>query len=197
MTVTAPAPAVPPGDGPPRRRRHTARWVAGAVAAALVAVAIVAATRPSNQATEVASPLVGRPAPALAATDFAGHRVSLAQDRGDFVVVNFFASWCPPCAAEEPNLVHFAFEQAQKRSDVDLLSVDIDDTTSGARRFVEQFAISWPTIPDHAGALASEFGVGSPPETFLVDPAGTVVAAFVGPVSYGQLNSVLAAARRG
>jgi cytochrome c biogenesis protein CcmG, thiol:disulfide interchange protein DsbE len=197
MTVVAPAPAAPQIDGPPRRRRHTARWVASAVAVALVVVAIVAATRPSNQATAVESPLIGRLAPALAATDFAGHRVSLAHDRGAFVFVNFFASWCPPCAAEEPNLVHFAFEQTEKRSDVDLLSVDIDDTTSGARRFVEQWGISWPTIPDHSGEFASDFGVGSPPETFLVDPRGTVVAAFVGPVSYGQLNSVLAAARRG
>ena len=195
MTVIAPAPAAPSGDGPPRRRRHTARWVAGGVAAVLVAVAIVAATRPSNQATSVESPLVGHRAPALAATDFAGARVSLTQDRGDFVVVNFFASWCPPCSAEEPDLVQFAFEQAQQRSDVALLSVDIDDTTAGARRFVQQFGVSWPTVPDRAGQFASEFGVGSPPETFLVDPAGTVVAAFVGPISTKQLNSVLALAR--
>jgi cytochrome c biogenesis protein CcmG, thiol:disulfide interchange protein DsbE len=186
----------PPASPALRRRRHTARWVAGGVAVVLVVVAIVVATRPSNQATEVASPLIGHRAPALAARDFAGREISLAADHGHFVVVNFFASWCPPCQAEEPNLVHFNFEQRELHADVDLLSVDIDDSTSGARRFVSDFAVTWPAIPDSAGEFAAAFGVGSPPMTFFVDPEGTVVAALAGPVTYSQLNSVLAAARR-
>ena len=197
MTSVTEAPSSrPPDDGAPRRRRHTARWVAGGVVVVLVVVAIVAATRPSSQATSVQSPLIGHPAPALAARDFSGQPVSLADDRGDFVVVNFFASWCPPCATEEPSLVHFAFEQHQARADVDMLSVDIDDTTADARRFVAEWGITWPAVPDNAGQFAGEFGVGSPPMTFLVDPQGTVVAAYAGPVTYGQLNAVLAAARR-
>jgi thiol-disulfide isomerase/thioredoxin len=182
--------------GAPTRRRHTARWVAGGVTVVLVVVAIVAATRPSSQATAVPSPLIGHRAPALSARDFGGQRISLTADRGHFVVVNFFASWCPPCQAEEPNLVHFAFEQKEAGTGVDMVSVDIDDSTAAARQFVSQFAITWPAIPDRAGQLASAFGVGSPPMTFFIDPAGTVVAAFAGPVQYGQLTSTLAAARR-
>jgi cytochrome c biogenesis protein CcmG/thiol:disulfide interchange protein DsbE len=184
-------------DGAPRRRRHTARWAAGSVVVVLVVVAIVAATRPSEQATSVESPLIGHPAPGLSARDFAGQQVSLAADRGSFVVVNFFASWCPPCAAEEPNLVRFAFAQRQAHANVDMLSVDIDDSTAGARRFISDFGFNWPAIPDQAGEFASDFGVGSPPETFFIDPSGTVVAAYAGPVTYQQLNAVLAAARRG
>ncbi len=163
----------------------------------LIVVAVVAATRPSSQATAVASPLIGHRAPNLSGRDFAGREVSLLGDRGHFVVVNFFASWCPPCQAEEPSLVHFNFEQQQRHSGVDMLSVDIDDSTSGARRFVSDFALSWPALPDRAGQDAAAYGVGSPPMTFLVDPAGTVVAALAGPVQYAQLNSVLAAARGG
>jgi peroxiredoxin len=171
--------------------------VSGAVGVVLVVVAVVAATRPSAQATAVQSPLIGHRAPALSARDLAGRSVSLGDDRGRFVVVNFFASWCPPCAAEEPNLVRFAFEQRQHHSGVELLSVDIDDSTAGARRFVSDFDPSWPAIPDHDGEFASAFGVGSPPMTFLVDPAGRVVAAFVGPMAYSQLNAMMAVARRG
>jgi cytochrome c biogenesis protein CcmG/thiol:disulfide interchange protein DsbE len=177
MTAATDAPSPRPADdGAPKRRRHTARWAAGGVVVVLVVVSIVAATRPSEQATPVESPLIGHRAPSLAARDFSGKKVSLAKDRGDFVVVNFFASWCPPCGVEEPNLVRFAFEQSHAGADVDMLSVDIDDST---------------------GEFASDFGVGSPPETFLVDPAGIVVAAYAGPVTYRQLNFVLAAARRG
>ena len=199
MTATTEAPApVGPGDGgAPRRRTHTARWVAGGVAVVLVVVAIVAATRPSYQATAIESPLIGHRAPALSARTFGGQPFSLAKDRGDYVVVNFFASWCPPCEAEEPNLVRFAFEQRRQAAHVDMLSVDIDDSAAAGRRFISEWGITWPAIPDRAGELANDFGVGSPPMTFLVDPAGTVVAAFTGPVTYGQLNSVLAAARRG
>jgi len=194
-TAARPAPAA--DTGAPRRRRHTARWVAGGVAVVLVVVAIVAATRPSEQATSVESPLLGHRAPGLSARDFAGRQVSLARDRGDFVVVNFFASWCPPCAAEEPSLVRFAFEESRAHADVDMLSVDIDDSTAGARRFIADWGIGWPAIPDRAGEFADDFGVGSPPETFLIDPEGTVVAAYAGPVTYQQLNAVLAAAHRG
>ena len=183
-------------SGPPRRRRHTARWAAGGVVVVLVVVAVVAATRPSSQATAVQSPLLGRPAPALSGRDFQGHDVSLAADRGHYVVVNFFASWCPPCAEEAPNLVQFDFEQQRHRSGVDLLSVDIDDTDAAARLFVTEQGLRWPALPDHSGEIAGAFGVGSPPMTFVVDPAGTVVAALAGPASYAQLNEALEAARR-
>jgi thiol-disulfide isomerase/thioredoxin len=184
-------------DASPTRRRHTARWVAGGVGAVLVASAVFAATRPSSQATAVPSPLIGHRAPAVSARTFDGHRFSLAGDRGSFVVVNFFASWCPPCQAEQPNLARFAFEQSRAGANVDLLSVDIDDSTAAARRFVTEWGIRWPAIPDRAGELAGAFGVGSPPETFLVSPSGTVVAALAGPASEAQLTAMVAAARRG
>ena len=192
--VAAPDEARPVAGTP--RRRHTARWVAGGVAVVLVVVAVVAVTRPSAQATSVASPLIGRAAPPLVARDFSGRSVSLAGDRGDVVVLNFFASWCPPCAAEEPNLARLAFETSRQHAAVRLVSVDIDDSAAGARRFLSSWGVSWPAVPDHAGQYASEFGVGSPPMTFFVDPGGTVVAAFTGPMSYGQLTSTLAAVRR-
>lgn len=187
MTESASAPAPP-------RRRHLVRWTAGLVAAGLVTLAVVVVTRPSSQASSVDSPLVGRPAPALSARSFAGQAVSLAADRGQVVVVNFFASWCPPCAAEEPNLARLAFEVGRQRLPVRLVSVDIDDSTAGARRFVSEWGVSWPVLPDQSGRFASEFGVGSPPMTFFVDPVGTVVAAFSGPMTYRQLAATVAMA---
>jgi cytochrome c biogenesis protein CcmG/thiol:disulfide interchange protein DsbE len=185
-----------PAPGSPRRRRHTPRWVAGGVALVLVVVAIVAATRPSSQATSVETPLLGQSAPALAGDDFTGQAVSLAADRGHVVVVNFFASWCPPCQAEEPNLEQFAFKQLAAGSGVRMLSVDIDDTASGARKFLDDWGPTWPAVPDRAGQLASAFGVSAPPMTFFIDRSGTVVAALAGPATYDQLVTGVAAAAR-
>ena len=180
----------------PTRRRHTARWVTGGVLAVLVVVSVVLATRPTVQATLVQSPLDGRPAPAISARTFAGADVSLASLRGRYVFVNFFASWCPPCATEEPSLVAFDFEQHRAAGGAALLSVDIDDSAAAGAKFVEQWGITWPALPDHAGAIANAYGVGSPPMTFLINPQGTVVTAYAGPIRLSQLQAMLAGARR-
>lgn len=180
---------------PPRRRRHTARWVTGGLLVVIVAVSVVLATRPTQQATVIQSPLDGVRAPAISATTFSGAQVSLSSLRGRYVFVNFFASWCPPCQTEEPNLVAFSFEQRRARNGAALLSVDIEDSASAGRQFVEQWGATWPSVPDHAGTIANAYGVGSPPMTFLINPHGTVVTAYTGPASLSQLQAMLANAR--
>ncbi len=184
------------GVRPPRR--HLTRWVAGGVLVVLVAVSVVAATRPSSQATQVQSPLVGHRAPLLSGTTLAGRAFSLAGERGHYVYVNFFASWCPPCQEEEAALVDFAFRQSREGADgARMVSVVFNDTVSDARRFVTDWGIRWPVVPDSQGAIANRYGVGSPPMTFLVDPSGVVVGTWVGPVTVAQLDQMLGAARRG
>jgi len=170
--------------------------VTGGLLVVLVVVSVVLATRPTVQATAVQSPLDGGPAPAISAATFSGAHVSLSSLRGRYVFVNFFASWCPPCAAEEPSLIAFDFEQHRAANGAVLLSVDVDDSASAGAKFVEQWGITWPALPDHAGSIANAYGVGSPPMTFLINPHGTVVTAYAGPVRLSQLQAMLASARR-
>jgi peroxiredoxin len=171
--------------------------VAGGVLAVLVAVAVVAATRPTYQAADVASPLIGAKAPQFAGTDLAGQHVSLSGYRGRYVYVNFFASWCPPCQDEEPDLVDFNFQQQkQGRSGAALVSVVFNDTESAAAKFVTTWGAEWPAVPDSDGTIANAYGVGSPPMTFLVNPEGYIVGLWDGPVKTSQLDSMLAEARR-
>jgi cytochrome c biogenesis protein CcmG, thiol:disulfide interchange protein DsbE len=199
--MTASLTPLRPGDAEPaerRPRRHLTRWVAGGVLLALVVVAIVVATRPSQQATEVQSPLVGHRAPALAGRTLAGNGFTLASERGHYVYVNFFASWCPPCQQEEPSLVDFAFRQSRDGGHrARMVSVVFNDTVGDARRFVADWGVRWPVVPDSEGAIANRYGVGSPPMTFLVNPSGIVVGTWVGPVTVAQLDDMLSAARRG
>lgn len=195
--VTSLRAVVSQGGGEPRPRPHFTRWVAVGVLVVLVAVAVVAATRPSSQATQVQSPLVGHRAPALSGTTLTGRAFSLAREHGHYVYVNFFASWCPPCQQEEPALVDFAFRQSRVSSGARMVSVVFNDTVRDARRFVADWGIRWPVVPDNEGAIANRYGVGSPPMTFLVDPSGVVVGTWVGPVTVAQLDQRLAAARRG
>lgn len=184
-------------SGPDARRwgRHLTRWVAGVLLLVLVGVSIVVATRPSSQAAQVESPLVGHRVPALSGTALSGRRFSIQRERGHYVYVNFFASWCPPCQAEEPALADFAFHQGH--TGARMVSVVFNDSVSDARRFVTDWGIQWPVVPDSGGSIANRFGVASPPMTFLVSPSGTVVGTWLGPVTAAQLDQMLAAAKRG
>lgn len=175
--------------------QHPTRWVAVAVLLALVVVALVAATRPTEQAAQVQSPLVGKAAPELTGTTLAGAPFSLTHEHGHYVYVNFFASWCPSCQSEQQALMDFAFHQGH--AGARMVSVVFNDTVGDARRYVAQWGIQWPVVPDDGGAIANRFGVDAPPTTFLVDPEGRVVGAWDGPVTMSQLDRMLRAARRG
>jgi cytochrome c biogenesis protein CcmG, thiol:disulfide interchange protein DsbE len=199
MTATVPpaaTPTVPPAPGRSQRRiAHPTRWIAGVLALALVVVAVVAATRPSSQATEIQSPLVGHRAPALSGTTLAGGAFDLTAERGRYVYVNFFASWCPPCQQEQQALSTFAFRQQQVTGGARMVSVVFNDTVPDARHFVDEWGIGWPVVPDHGGAIANRYGVEAPPMTFLVNPEGTVVGTWEGPVTVTQLDQMLSAAK--
>lgn len=194
-TLTGPeaarVPDAAPSARPGRRIAHPVRWIAGVCLVALVVVAVVAATRPSQQATQVQSPLVGHRAPPLAGTDLEGAPYSLAAERGHWVYVNFFASWCPPCQQENSSLVRFYDARSSTATGVRMVGVVYNDTVSDAVRFVRDGGDRWPVVPDHGGAIANAFGVSSPPMTFLVDPEGTVVGTWEGPVTVAQLDQML------
>jgi cytochrome c biogenesis protein CcmG/thiol:disulfide interchange protein DsbE len=189
--------AVPPPRAPgPRRPAHPARWIAGAVLGVLVVVAVVAATRPSYQATAANPPLLGKPAPSFSGRAFDGSTVRLSGLRGRYVFVNFFASWCAPCQQEQPNLVQFAFEQQHSAGGAALISVVYQDSDAAARQFVRSSGEAWPALPDPGGGIANSYGITSPPSTFLIDPQGRVVGDLIGPAQVFQLRDLLANARR-
>jgi cytochrome c biogenesis protein CcmG, thiol:disulfide interchange protein DsbE len=193
MTVTANHEA---GPRALPRRRHTARWVAGMALVVGAGLVALLATRPQQTATEVDTPLVGQQAPAIGGPTLAGGSFNLTAVRGRWVVVNFFASWCPPCQQEQPELVAFAYAH-RSSGDAALVGVVFDDGASTARSFMRSTGASWPAVSDPGGQIALNYGVRGPPETFLVAPDGTVVAHFDGPMTNATLDYWLARAQRG
>ncbi|MGD0746352.1 MAG: TlpA disulfide reductase family protein [Acidimicrobiales bacterium] len=179
-----------------RSRRHPTRWVAGGVLVVLVVVGVVLATRTPQEATAVASPLLGRTAPELNGTDLStGSTVSLAALRGHYVVINFFASWCIPCQEEAPDLARFHYEQTHATDGADMVSVVFHDTSATARAFLRKNGDLWPAVSDPGGSIAEHYGVTAPPTTFVVAPSGRVAAVLVGPATQKNLDSFLKAAR--
>ena len=107
--------------------------------------------------------------------------LSLASYRGRPVILNFWASWCIPCKQEAPML-----ESVWKRyrsQGLVVLGVDINDVRGEARRFARKNKMSYPLVYDGPGDGISDFGVTGAPETYVIDPEGRVVEAFVGAIN--------------
>ena len=186
-----PAGVAPPPTVAPRRGGHTIRWVVlGLAAAVLLPSLVLLGSRVGKDATLVPSVLIGKPAPAFSLPTLDGGTVSNAELRGKPYVVNFWASWCGPCREEHGNLR--SFWERHRNEGIMLLGVIMRDTPANARAFQEELGGDWPLLSDPKDRTLVDFGVRSPPETFVVDGDGIIVAKFQGPLGPGQLDAVVA-----
>ena len=119
---------------------------------------------------------------------FEGERFDLEVMSGRVVVVNFWASWCPPCRAEAPVLARVASEMDSEG--VLFLGVLHRDRVELGRQFAEQYGLTFPNVVDD-GSLASVLGVRAIPTTFVVDASGEVVARHFGPIREGRLRVLI------
>jgi cytochrome c biogenesis protein CcmG, thiol:disulfide interchange protein DsbE len=127
------------------------------------------------EAPDVELPLLGR-----------GGSASLADYRGKVVVMNFWASWCPPCVSELP-LLERTQRSLQSRG-ATVLGVNIQDATEDALGYVRRFDLTFPSLRDVDRKFARRFGTSSYPETFVVDREGRITALKRGPVDEAWLD---------
>lgn len=185
--VTVDEPAVDEAPG----RRRTGLFVSLTVALVLVVfVAVLATSEPATERRSK-SPLIGKVAPALVGETLDGGTFDIDDHRGEWVVVNFFATWCQPCVEEHPELV--SFDQAHRAAgDATVVSVVYNERPEVVAEFFAERGGEWPVIAD--GGLASvDYGVVKVPETYLVTPGGDVVQKYVGGVTRQMIEDDIAA----
>ncbi len=137
----------------------------------------------------IESPLVGQPAPAFELVDLEGNTVSLEDLAGKPALVNFWSTWCVPCAYEHPVLAAAA---QRYRDRVHFIGVIYQDEPTTVRAYLARRPAWGPSLLDPTGRAAILFGVYGVPETFILDRNGTITAKYDGALDPATLDALLA-----
>jgi peroxiredoxin len=152
--------------------RRIAAWGAVALAAAI----LVLFAMPSYRQGEAS--IAGKSAVDFPIT-LAGKSERLADLKGKIVILNFWATWCPPCVEETP-----ALNRLQKYVDARgglVLGVSVDDDGNAYEKFLKDQSVVFPTYRDTTKKSAADYGTSMYPETYVIDRKGRIARKFVGP----------------
>jgi peroxiredoxin len=165
----------------------------------LVLVAIVGATIFLALQSRKSEPLKsGDAAPDFALPTLNGPRLSLNDFHHRVVVLNFWATWCPPCVEETPSLEKFA-EEIQSDG-VKVIGVSVDQDEAALKKFVADAQLSFPIARDPQRAVAARYGTFKFPETYIIDSEGRIAEKLMGAVNWQDpriVNLVRKLARSG
>ncbi len=124
----------------------------------------------------VGDPVPDRELPVLGG----GGQGRIADYRGRWVLVNLWASWCPPCRREEPALERFW--RSWRRRGLTVLGIDVQDNGGDALAFARRYGIDYPQLRSVGEERSAAFGSSGVPESFLVDPRGRLALIWRGPL---------------
>ena len=128
---------------------------------------------------DLPSTFIGKPAPDVT-TDRLGDYPGVTSETlaaGEVTIVNFWASWCPPCRAEHPKLLELA------ESGINIVGINFNDRETDALKYLGDDGNPFSAIAyDPSGRTSFDWGVSAPPETFILDGDGLVLFKFIGPL---------------
>jgi len=132
--------------------------------------------------------MAGSPAPAFTRPGLDGKPVSLKSYRGKVVLVDFWASWCPPCIVEIPQLIGL---QKKHGARLQIIGVSMDDDAASARDVARRFAFNYPLLMGDAKFGHLYGGILGLPSAFLVGRDGRIVKILRGELKPGELDRAI------
>jgi peroxiredoxin len=169
------------------RGRHRPAWrrlpglglfVIAGVVLLVIGAGLLFVSRPGPASATVKPPQVGSPMSDFTLSDLSGKQVRLSDFRGRPVLINAWATWCPPCRAEMPDL-HRLYQEHQEEGFV-VLAINSGEEAGQVRQFIQQSGFTFPVLLDSGNNLLDALGIRNLPTSILIDRDGTVRAMQVG-----------------
>ena len=132
---------------------------------------------------------IGYPAPDFTLIDLDGNTVQLSELKGKVVFINFWASWCPPCRAEMPEIG--AIYQKYKTKGVVVLGVDLLEPEDWVRQYVQKGGFNWTFVVDTTGEVAAAYNIIRIPTSFFIDTEGVIRSKGVGDMTMRTMEAHL------
>ena len=132
-------------------------------------------------------------APSFVLPDLAGKVMRMEDLRGKVVLLNLWATWCPPCVDEMPTLEGLSKKMAGR--DFVLLAISEDETPQNVGPWIEKHGFTFPVLLDARGQVGADLGITGYPETFIVDRTGRIVHHHIGYRNWAEPNIVAALER--
>ena len=194
-TAVTASPALPSVSSPASVTLPPAANTPSANAAASPATNSATPSAPNSSATPAATPAATqsnrKAAPNFTVQDMNGNNVSLSDFKGKPVVINFWASWCPPCKAEMPDYEKMYKEYAPKG--VVFMMVDLTDgsreTVPIAKKFLQDSGYTFTAYFDVKSSAANAYGISSIPTSIFVDRDGNVASGFIGMIDANKMKT--------
>jgi len=120
--------------------------------------------------------------------DINGKSEHLSDFRGKVVVLNFWATWCPPCVEETPALIELNKRIANRNGVV--LGVSVDEDPAAYEKFIQDHGINFPTSRDASKKYAQDYGTVMYPETYIIDRRGKIARKVIGPQDWNSAEMV-------
>lgn len=174
-----------------RKRSSPFPWIPVMLGLGLIGIAILSLALPPSegQAADLSSVVPAKvdfPAPALSLENLEGKTESLADYHGNVVLVNNWATWCPPCKAEMPTLS--AYYNQHSSQGFAIVAIEAGEPAEEVSQFAQSYGLKFPVWLDPNGASLRAFGNGTLPNSYVIDRTGTVRYAWTGEISKAMLE---------
>lgn len=153
-----------------------------------------ASAAPDSETTggRIPSPREGFLAPDFTLDLLTGGEMTLSEQRGKVLIINLWASWCPPCRAEMPALQEVYNANQDRGLEILAVNTTFQDQESAAASFIEEFELTFPILMERSGDVARQYLLRAMPSTFFIDREGVIRKVIIGgPMSEATLQTAV------